>query len=286
MSMWVQTRIHATEALIKKVDSMVYLFDPAWIGSTARSDVDTLPFVFLEVIKEDVIQNMQVSKKRMILFEPDIPTGVVQKQYRTSVINVVADNVINEPAIYKIEALLPAYDVGNVLSTAANTVSTTIETITDNGAVDLSDPAGSAFRSARGFYNTFAEILRSVVVILNLGGAVLNRILAVTRKFNGNSSEFNRLSLLRMARTRSILKYKTWNSWYTKSVVISGLTMSKIGTEDGYYRVSLELQEVPILHVGKVAGIGSRAALSDIQSVAISNTVKTSFEQSIGKFER
>jgi hypothetical protein len=271
-SLSVQTKIHATSALLKKIDSMVYLYDPSWVGSTARSDVDTLPFVFLEVIKEEVVQNMQVSKKRMILFEPDIPTGVVQKEYRPSVVNVVADNVINEPAIHKLEALLPSYVVGKFFSDALAT-SNIIGSI----------PADTTHASGE---RTWIEYLRLTAVFLNIGTVAINRIIDLVRRISGNSADYNRLSLLRMARSRAILKYKTWNSWYTKSVVISGLTITKVGNEDDYYRVNLELQEVPILHVGRLNAVGITARKQDAFSVAVSRSVKAVFDATIGKFER
>jgi len=89
-----------------------------------------------------------------------------------------------------------------------------------------------------------------------------------------------------MARRRALLRYKSWSSWETKTVVITGLNISKVGTEDDFYRATIELQEMPILYIGRVSpGIG-RTALRNTTAIAISNAVKKTFDATIGKMER
>ncbi len=53
-----------------------------------------------------------------------------------------------------------------------------------------------------------------------------------------------------MAKRRVYVLYKDWRNWETKSMVITNVSFTKVGTEDNFYRCSMELQELPILYAG------------------------------------
>jgi hypothetical protein len=49
---------------------------------------------------------------------------------------------------------------------------------------------------------------------------------------------------------------KSWDSWDYKYVIIKDVSISKEGLEDNYFRASIDVQEVPVLTLGK-ASVGS-----------------------------
>lgn len=55
-----------------------------------------------------------------------------------------------------------------------------------------------------------------------------------------------------MARNRSVLKMKSWDSWDYKYVIIKNINITKDGINDDYFNATLEVQEVPILTVAKI----------------------------------
>jgi hypothetical protein len=266
----VATSIHFAASTLQKLSSTVYLFDSNWRASNIPDDQDTLPFAYLEVIKENITQEIEVSKKRIILFEPGKTTSSLgatnaSGDVRPSVLNVVADNVVNQPVVHKLEVLVPANKISGVLDDIGNTVSTATQYLYEMTGNDV------------------LSGLASALAIVNATRELTERVLALVRTFAGKNNDFNRRSLLAMSRRRSLLQYKPWNSWELRYVVISGLDMSKIGTEDDYYRASIELTEIPILYVGDVKGSFKRV---DAQSSAITKAVITVFKAATGMFTR
>jgi hypothetical protein len=279
-NLWVQTLVHYSDKALSKFDKMVYLYDPSWIGTNSREDTDTLPFAFLEVIKEDIVQNCSVSKKRLILFEPDSTVGKTTQEYRKSAINIVADNVVNEPVLFKIECLVPMDAISRSL----------VDTVNVFGNMSASAYANSNKDQPLSFIplgvaESFSRVLAAMNVISNTV-SLINKVLSVTKKSNGTGTDYNRRSLLSMARRRALIRYKSWSSWETKTVVITGLTIHKVGTEDDFYRATVELQEMPILYIGRVSSRLGKSSLDNSLSITISKAVKKTFDSTIGKMER
>ena len=263
------TSVNFAESTLRKLNSMVYLYDPGWIATSSPDDIDTLPFAILEVVKEEIVQSIEVSKKRLILFDPAGRAAKTANTYRESVINIVADNVVNEPLLHKLECLIPADSVNKSLAGMSATTSTVLSYATSGLDADSA-------------LSRVLEGTRAVLVAVNAARDVIDRIVKLTNMFTGRSSDYNRRSLLSMARRRAILKYKTWNSWETKSVVISSFNVVKVGTEEEYFRASIELQEVPILYIGKVDDSVEQAPAPNAE---ISNKLKAAFESVTGTFE-
>lgn len=265
----VRTLIHAGDALLKRLDKQVFLYDPSWVATSDRDDVDTLPFAYLEVIKEDVVQNVAVSKKRLILFQPQDDSEPGTPKYRRSAINIVADNVVNDPVIHRLDCLVPANAVSNLIDSSAGM---------SNAVLSF---------AAAGNTSDAVNVLRWLVAGVALSSKVAKSLTDYLAPFINLNSDFNRRSLLSMARRRAILEYKPWNSWDRRNVVITGLQIHKVGTEDNYFRATIELQEMPILYVSSsklLAGKG-RSRMGGMD-VFISNSVKWAFEKTINKIGR
>ena len=268
-SLRVVTSVHFAESTLRKLNSMVYLYDPGWIATSSPDDIDTLPFAILEVIKEEIVQSIEVSKKRLILFDPASRSQKTESTYRESVINIVADNVVNEPLVHKLECLVPADSVNKALASLSSTVGTVISY------------ASSGLDKKSTLYSIL-ENTRAILVAINAARDVIDRVVKLTNMFVGRSSDYNRRSLLSMARRRAILKYKSWSSWETKSVVISAFNITKVGVEEEYFRASIELQEVPILYIGKIE---DNAVQAPVPNASISKALKAAFEKVTGTFE-
>lgn len=263
-SLAVTTAIRFASDTLNRYSNMVYLYDPSWVPSALRQDIDALPFVIVNVIKDQIIQTCEVSDKRIILFgrnkESDF-TNVLNSKAGT--VNVVADNVVNKPVLHKLECLLPKSSLDSVLLKAA-----------DDAYIvrSLVSASGGSFTKA------IADNLSGLSVGVAAGTA-LKRVLELVMKFTSSDSDYNKSSLLSMARRRAILVYKPWNSWQQKSVVIKSLTVTKNGNEDDYYRCELELQEMPILYIGSVT---SGLNLTLTPATTIANTAGTALK---GVFE-
>lgn len=262
----VTTVINFTNSILRRFNSMVYLYDYGWEPTSDPDTVDTLPFAFLEVIKETVLQKCAVSKKRLILFEPankSLDTdsvSVSKRSYRPGVINIIADNIVNEPVIHRLECLVPANAVSNLIETNLRTADSVLS------AISIGIGGGIAVKGL--------DILRSILVGIGVSARIIKRSFDIIRTFSGRNNDYNRRSLLLMARKRAILKYKTWSSWETRSVVITNIDIQKIGTEDDYFRATIELEELPILYVGPVSDYPSPEATNS----RLTGIIKKSFE--------
>jgi hypothetical protein len=241
LNLSVTTAVHFTENMWKRVIGRVFLFDPQWVASSSPDNIDTFPLVALEVIKEEVTQVNAVSKKRLILWDD----GEKNKgaTYRPSVVHVVADNVVNEPIVHKLECLLP--------SCAFKSFYNQLFMMTHTGGNFLS--ASLAYDASKE-HNTLLVMIETIFVAVGAATALIKSALDVMALALGTDNDYNRRSLLSMSRRRSILKYKSWKSSDIKNVVITGVSISKVGTEDDYYRANIELQEMPILYVGPYEG--------------------------------
>lgn len=265
----VRTLIHAGDAMLKRLDKQVFLYDPSWIATSDKDDIDTLPFAYLEVIKEDVVQNVAVSKKRLILFQPQDDAQPNTPKYRRSAINIVADNVVNDPVIHRLDCLIPANAVSNLIDRTAGMASSIL--------------GGAAERYEDNAWQWIRLVISAVAGTTRLATQLADYL----KPFINFNSDFNRRSLLSMARRRAILEYKPWDSWDRRNVVITGLQIHKVGTEDNYFRGTVELQEMPILYVSNSKMLAGKAASRmDGFSIGLSTAIKKVFEATINKMGR
>lgn len=254
-SLVVKTRLHFLGTALEKLTKSVFLFDPTWVATKAPEESGTLPVVFLQVTKEECLQNNSVSKRRIILFEPEDEENE-EKSYRPSVVHVVSDNVVVDPFKHKLECLLPANAFFKSLSNTATNINT-----------------ASGFLGS----NSDSEIVNALSILSAVFGGFIS-LGNFLDSAGAMQSDTNRKSLVSMARRRAILRYKSWASWDIKNVVISSLSVTKVGTEDDYFRAIVELQEMPVLFVGGFEDKGKEEPLTGLR-VSAYNSVKSVFEK-------
>ena len=282
-SLTIATGLTYTKESLRKLNNITYLFNPNWIPQgEARAGVNTLPMSIFHIIDMKEILTSQMSAQQMILYKDKstasdlLIANLASSSADKSQLEVVADNIVNQPKQYQIEALLPMkYD--SLMNSSLNDggydpmIILALLKAEDYKAVDWDDyssfsngihtltaSTGTVFQVALGWTNTVFSILKTVISKLtNLVTSPIGDIFGGSGSSVGdyvstilNGTSYNKDSLEAMWLSRGILKFKVPNSWRYKTVVITSCNISKNGIEDGCYRMSLTLQEVPIMTAG------------------------------------
>lgn len=271
----IQTMLRVEENVFKRLNNIVYLYDPSWVLSSDPDLADTLPFAIFYVVNEEVRQTQSVSKKRLILYN-STASEKDNADFTRGVISVVADNVVNEPTVHRLECIVPFNPLTVMLDGTVSSASTVLDYASASTGGVLKDTV-----------NVIKAVLDSAVFVSNSLTSVLNWL--PTEKgsdFNllKTAQDVNRKSILAMARRRAFVVYKAWQDWQVKSVVITDATFKKEGTEDNVFRASLELQELPILYTGTAKPVGKRVTFNKPLTTGIKAAFEkaTSFAQRLG----
>ena len=213
---------------------MTFLYDPNWTPQQVGYPGDS-SFAFFEIIKIQEIQHNEVSNRRILLYE-ETPDNQQAKygMLRQSVLQVVSDNVAVDPIQYKMEVLIPYGFITKLFGTV-----------------------GDAMVAVLSFFDGGAASTMSIPGSLKMMVDYADKFLQAVNVFYPTvSAAYNKNSIMAMARNRSVLKMKSWDSWDYKYVIIKDVSISKEGLEDNYFRASIDVQEVPVLTLGK-ASVGS-----------------------------
>ena len=236
-SLRVVTALKFAEDTLRSISAMTFLYDPNWSAQQKGFNGITLPFAFFETVKDETSQQNDVSSKRIILYEPGANDATSANDFRASVLNVVADNIVSKPLVHKLTCLVPFGFVTKLFS----------------NVTDMMESVNSVFNSV-GLAQSMS--MRSTLDIIQAAVTSAGNFVSLATTFAPhNNAAYNMNSLLAMARNRSILKFKSWESWDYKYVCISNLIFEKVGTEDNYMRCTMELQEMQILSVGVKASL-------------------------------
>jgi hypothetical protein len=271
----VQTMLRVEENVFKRLNNIVYIYDPSWVLSSDPDSADTLPFAIFYVVNEEIRQTQSVSKKRLILYNSTDSENDTS-DFTRGVISVVADNVVNEPTVHRLECIVPF----NPLTVMIDGTVSSASTVLDYASSSTSDVI-------KDIINVIKSLLDSAVFLAHSVSSVINWL-----PFEKGSDfnllkpvyDINRRSILAMARRRAFVVYKSWQDWQVKSVVITDAAFKKEGTEDNVFRASLELQELPILYTGTAKPVGKRATFNKPLTTGIKAAFEkaTSFAQSLG----
>jgi hypothetical protein len=219
--------------------SMTCLYDPNW---AAEEGWVTLPVCMFHVKKITPAFSNEVSKKRVILFEPEddgkLSAGKLASGLRPQVMQTVADNIVKNPRTYNMEIIVPFQPVGRYISEGVKTISDTI--------AGLSDLLGGGGTSG-GFTDWWEGVFSPAFALLKTA----NTAAGFAGKLPGMDgvSYINMNSLEAMADSCRTLCMKMWTGYAYKYVTITDMTYDKDGKEDDVFRASLKLQEMPVLAV-------------------------------------
>lgn len=263
------TGIHFAKGELRAINSITFLFDPNW--SFGASEDVTFPIAFYGVTNCHETMESELSKRPMLFYNDQ--KVLSENSVTGSVLNVVADNIMIQPKTYKLDIIVPYQTLG-MLSTShvlnpEQLSAVTSLLITGNVSNGFTDNIAPYLTLATPYVNIIKDIIKSLVAADFTDRETFVRSILSVPDYNKNSLEC-------MWRSRTILKMKMWNSWKYKYVMIQNLDISKEPTEDGVYRGTLTVQEVPILTMrnNEAAGERKQSATSNPFLEKAGNAVK------------
>ena len=258
------TGIHFAKSTLKLLNNITFLFDPSW--EAGANSLPTFPVSFFHIKSIHEIGESEVSEKPLLFYNSQATVNA--DSVSGGVLNVVADNITIKPKRYNLEVIIP-YSNLSLLQTSYALQPSQYDTIM------------RTLSSGNGENGISINVPSYLSVYVNLIKSLLNTLIA--SDFSSEASfvqsvfstpEYNKNSLEAMWRNRSVLKFKNWNDWRYRYVVLTSYDITKVGEEDGVFEASLSLSELPILTVRNDAGI-KKALYTNPVSEFAGNTIKT-----------
>ena len=257
----VVTGLRYNTSLVKIFNNLTFLYDPNW---EYQQGEPTYPIAFFYVKSMTEQMSSDVSQKPMLFYNT---AGDSNDSTKGGLMNIVADNVVLKPKVYKLDIIIPA----------------------DGSTLKNSSFSFDAITNVNGFLFSNGEFMGGTG--LNLASRIVNISLGVLETlFKGlygtsvsassicnmllQQQDYNKASIEYMWSNRRILKLKLWNGWKFKYLIIKDFDVTKTGENGDFYEGSLTCQEVPILTFRSQAESASLTALSKL-SKALGKFQKT-----------
>lgn len=238
------TGIRYHKDMLERLNNMTFIYDPNW--NPNNSDKATFPVAFFHVKSCHEAMTSEVSQKQMLFYNSDIDKNEADPSANTGLLNVVADNIVIKPKVYKLDVVLP-YKNLTLLDESFVYNKYTSQAIAET-LIGLKSGTASRLLSSWSTLSTpYLSFLKSILRQLALENYTDDFDYQNWVTNTVQQPDFNKQSLELMWKLRRILKMKMWNSWDYKYVSIIDIDVSKEGTEDGVYEATLTLQEMPIV---------------------------------------
>lgn len=276
------TSIKYTAQVAKMVNNITFLYDPNW--SYGAYEQATLPCCFYFVRKWEEIGEAEINSKPMMFYNSK---GAEGTQRNGAVLDVVADNIINQPKMYRADVLVPfapdacldQYQFDNDVQANTLLFSNT-----------YGNKAGEFVEKISGGISVYNRVISNTIGLLRLLFSVLSVDLSVSSIANLilAQNDINKVSLDSMREGRGILKMKMWNGWKFKYVMLKNVDLTKSGEYDGFYEGSITVQETPIINVYQKDQISSveRKGKPFLEKVVSDSKIKKVFENIMGFMEK
>lgn len=258
------TGIHFAKSTLKLLNNITFLFDPSW--EAGANSLPTFPVSFFHIKTIHEIGEAEVSEKPLLFYNSQATVNA--DSVSGGVLNVVADNITIKPKRYNLEVIIP-YSNLSLLQTSYALNPSQYDTIM------------RTLSSANGESSISFNVPSYLSVYVNLIKSLLNTLIAAD--FSSEASfvqsvistpEYNKNSLEAMWRNRAVLKFKNWNDWRYRYVVLTSYDITKAGDEDGVFEATLTLRELPVLTVRNDAGIKKPLYTNPVLKAA-GNAIKT-----------
>ena len=256
----VVTGLRYNTSLVKIFNNLTFLYDPNW---EYQQGEPTYPIAFFYVKSMTEQMSSDVSQKPMLFYNT---AGDSNDSTKGGLMNIVADNVVLKPKVYKLDIIIPANG-----STLKNS-SFSFDAITNVNGFLFSNGefmGGTGLDIASRIVNISLGVLETLFKGLYgtsvSASSICNMLL--------QQQDYNKASIEYMWSSRRILKLKLWNGWKFKYLVIKDFDVTKTGENGDFYEGSLTCQEVPILTFRK-------------QSESASLTALSKFSKALGKFQK
>ena len=257
----VVTGLRYNTSLVKIFNNLTFLYDPNW---EYQQGEPTYPIAFFYVKSMTEQMSSDVSQKPMLFYNT---AGDSNDSTKGGLMNIVADNVVLKPKVYKLDIIIPANG-----STLKNS-SFSFDAITNVNGFLFSNGefmGGTGLNLASRIGNISLGVLETLFKGLYgtsvSASSICNMLL--------QQQDYNKASIEYMWSNRRILKLKLWNGWKFKYLIIKDFDVTKTGENGDFYEGSLTCQEVPILTFRSQAESASLTALSKL-SKALGKFQKT-----------
>lgn len=236
------TGIRYHKDMLERLNNMTYLFDPNW--NINNSNKASFPVAFFHVKSYHEAMSSEVSQKQMLFYNSDEASNNADPSVDSGLLNVVADNIVIKPKVYKLDVLIPYHN----LSLLDQSFVFNVHTASAINAIMIGKEPKAGERMLQTYgnllspYTNFIKTLLRQMVHINFHASFEDWVRDTVQQ-----PDFNKQSLELMWKLRHIVKMKMWNSWEYKYVAIVDIDISKEGTEDGVYEATLTVQEMPIV---------------------------------------
>ena len=245
------TGLRYKTSLVKVFNNLTFLYDPNW---EYQQGEPTYPIAFFYVKSRTEQMSTDVSQKPMLFYNT---AGDSNDSTKGGLMNIVADNVVLKPKVYKLDIIVPANG-----STLKNS-SFSFDAITSVNGFLFSN---GEFKGSAGLDISSRIVNISLGILETLFKGLYGTSVSASSICNMllQQQDYNKASIEYMWSNRRILKLKLWNGWKFKYLIIKDFDVTKVGENGDFYEGTLTCQEVPILTFRKQSESASLTALSKL----------------------
>ena len=257
----VVTGLRYNTSLVKIFNNLTFLYDPNW---EYQQGEPTYPIAFFYVKSMTEQMSSDVSQKPMLFYNT---AGDSNDSTKGGLMNIVADNVVLKPKVYKLDIIIPAN--GSTLKNSSfsfDAITNVNGFLFSNGEFMGSSGLNLASRIVNISLGVLETLFKGLYGTSVSASSICNMLL--------QQQDYNKASIEYMWSNRRILKLKLWNGWKFKYLIIKDFDVTKTGENGDFYEGSLTCQEVPILTFRRQAESASLTALSKL-SKALGKFQKT-----------
>lgn len=255
------TGLRYNTSLVKVFNNLTFLYDPNW---EYQQGEPTYPIAFFYVKSMTEQMSSDVSQKPMLFYNT---AGDSNDSTKGGLMNIVADNVVLKPKVYKLDIIIPAN--GSTLKNSSfsfDAITNVNGFLFSNGEFRASSGLDLASRIVNISLGVLETLFKGLYGTSVSASSICNMLL--------QQQDYNKASIEYMWSNRRILKLKLWNGWKFKYLIIKDFDVTKIGEDGDFYEGTLTCQEVPILTFRSQAESASLTALSKL-SKALGKFQKT-----------
>lgn len=255
------TGLRYNTSLVKIFNNLTFLYDPNW---EYQQGEPTYPIAFFYVKSMTEQMSSDVSQKPMLFYNT---AGDSNDSTKGGLMNIVADNVVLKPKVYKLDIIIPAD--GSTLKNSSfsfDAITNVNGFLFSNGEFKASSGLNLASRIVNLSLGVLETLFKGLYGTSVSASSICNMLL--------QQQDYNKASIEYMWSNRRILKLKLWNGWKFKYLIIKDFDVTKIGENGDFYEGTLTCQEVPILTFRSQAESASLTALSKL-SKALGKFQKT-----------
>ena len=265
----VVTGLRYNTSLVKIFNNLTFLYDPNW---EYQQGEPTYPIAFFYVKSMTEQMSSDVSQKPMLFYNT---AGDSKDSTKGGLMNIVADNVVLKPKVYKLDIIIPAN--GSTLKNSSfsfDAITNVNGFLFSNGEFKGSTGLDIASRIVNISLGILETLFKGLYGTSVSASSICNMLL--------QQQDYNKASIEYMWSNRRILKLKLWNGWKFKYLIIKDFDVTKVGENGDFYEGTLTCQEVPILTFRRQAESASLTALSKL-SGALGKFQKTATDTFIEK---